>query len=173
MWVQESNSSITWSNGILASMQAWTTCLGVRPGTRMSAAQPSRCWLVSRDPTASLTALERNAELTKIGLPSRARTCSSSSATRTKLATSVALGVLSRFLRAAISETVNSSRVKLGLKFIVFSTISLLPFPRRVTQNRNRRRACPTGLGGQRRQFLYQNQIPMPGQIQHRPQKAI
>ena len=114
-------------------MQASTTCLGVIPGTLISAAQPILCWLVSLLPTESLTGLDLKPELIITGLPNRVLTCSSKAAKRVKLATSLALGVLSKFLRSATSEWVSSSKVKLGLRFIFLILLHIHDFLKSTT----------------------------------------
>lgn len=99
-------------------MIARTTISGVIPGTRMSAAQPNLCWLLSLLPTESFTALLRKAEFTMIGLPSSlAFTNSRNCASRVKLAVSAALGVLSNCRWLVI---VSSSSVKWGVRFTAF-----------------------------------------------------
>ena len=113
--VQELYSKIIWSNPILPAIQASTTPRGVIPGTRISAAQPRRCWLVSLEPTASFTSFYRNPLFTMTGLPpTTILTRWRSSASRLRFAISCSSGVLSQPLRSAASERVSSSRVKLA-----------------------------------------------------------
>ena len=121
--VHEANSRMIWSNPILLAIQASTTSRGFIPGTRISAAQPRRCWLVSLEPTESLTFFDRNPLLIITGLPPTAvLTCWRSSASRLRFAVSCSLGVLSHPLRSAASERVSSSRVKLMVRFKPFSS---------------------------------------------------
>ncbi len=115
MCVQASNSLMIWSKYKPWLMIARTTWSGVMPGTRMSAAQPSRCCEVSLLPTESLTCLDRKAEFTIIGLPSSlAFTNSRNCASRVRFANSAAFGVLSNCRWLVI---VNSASVKCGVIF--------------------------------------------------------
>jgi len=117
MCVQASNSLIIWSNGSWVAIKARTILSGVIPGTRMSAARPTRCWDVSLEPTASLTALDRKAELTMMGLPPSATlTNSKNSANRCRFARSASFGVLSR-LRWSV--WVSSASVKCGVTLML------------------------------------------------------
>ena len=129
--VQASNSRMIWSNGSWVAIKARTTLSGVIPGTRMSAARPTRCWDVSLEPTASLTALDRKAELTMMGLPPSATlTNSKNSASRCRFARSASFGVLSR-LRWSVC--VSSASVKCGVTWMLrlgsFQTSSDRPGP--------------------------------------------
>jgi len=140
--VHESNSRMIWSKGKPAAITALTTASGAIQGTRRSAAQPIRCWLVSLEPTLSLTCFDLNPELIMIGLPSSAVfTCSKNSASRRRFANSESLGVLSNCLWLV---AVSSSSEKCSVRFIFYSTN--LSWPENQQRSQNNTRLSPSRL---------------------------